>query len=253
MGWNIHHIERTGSTNDTARELARSGSPHGTIVLADIQTAGRGTQGRKWFSAPGLGLYASFILRPDPGSDIDTRDLAGLPFAVGLALAETVASETGALCRLKWPNDLFWNRRKVAGILVENVFSGSRFEFAVAGIGLNLGHAEGDFPEDIRGLSASLSMITGRPFEREPLLPPLGEALERWYNILNNQGKAEVIEVFESWLAFSRGCSLRVKLRERTVPGSFLGLDGDGRLVVGTEAGPESFSCGSVLGLDWDR
>ncbi len=253
MGGNIHHIERTGSTNDTARELARSGSPNGTVVMADSQTAGRGTRGRNWFSAPGLGLYASFILRPDSGPDIDTRDLAGLPFAAGLALAETVASETGALCRLKWPNDLFWGRRKVAGILVENVFSGPRFEFAVAGIGLNLGHAESDFPEDIRGRSASLYMITGRHFTRESLLPPLGEALERWYNALKNQGKAEVIEAFESWLAFSRGCSLKVQLRERTVPGSFLGLDSDGRLGVETGAGPEHFSYDSVLGLDWDR
>jgi len=252
MNGKIHFFASTTSTNDLAKEMALSGSPHGTIVVADVQSSGRGTKGRRWVSPPGLGLYASFILRRNPGPSVDPGELAGLPFAGGLAAAETIALETGALCRLKWPNDLVWARHKVGGVLVESVFSGSRFEFAVAGIGINLSQEEADFAPEIRDRAASLYMITGRRFSRDKLVASLGDAVLRWYNFLINEGKAEVIKAFESWLAFSRGCQLSIQLREEMISGRFHGLDAEGRLVVRTDSGLETFSFDSVFGLDWE-
>lgn len=253
MSGKIIHFERVDSTNARARHLALAGNPHGTGVLADAQSTGRGTKGRTWFSPPKFGLYASYVLRPGAGESVDGRVLAGLPFAAGLAAAETVAEVTGALCRLKWPNDLVWGHRKVGGILVETVFTGPRFEFAVAGIGLNLLHQEADFPEDLRDRAASILMASGRRTDAYALAGPLGEALERWYNILINRGKIEVIKAFEGWLAFSPGRCLKVQLGERIMKGTFRGLDPEGRLLLRTDDRIIGMSSDAVTGLDWEE
>lgn len=142
------HFARIGSTNTVARELAAAGAPHGTIVTAAEQTAGRGRQGRSWTAPPGSALLYSAILRPlEPRHSV-------LPLAVPLAVCEVAERlRPGIDCKVKWPNDIHLEGRKLAGILIE---ARPQDGWAVLGIGLNLTIAEDEFPVDLRDRATSL-------------------------------------------------------------------------------------------------
>jgi BirA family biotin operon repressor/biotin-[acetyl-CoA-carboxylase] ligase len=152
------------STNDEAKRLARQGAPGGTAVVADEQTAGRGTRGRLWHSPPGLGLYLSIILRPP------IPDLAGLPLRAAVAVRDAVRDATGIAAEVKPPNDLVFGERKLGGILCESAFAGGEPEFAIVGVGLNVGHGPGDFPPDLAATAVSLRIIADRRIDPASLI-----------------------------------------------------------------------------------
>jgi BirA family transcriptional regulator, biotin operon repressor / biotin---[acetyl-CoA-carboxylase] ligase len=136
------HLRETGSTNERARALAAGGAPHGTLVTAGHQTAGRGRQGRTWSAPPGRALLLSLVLRhPDPL----------LPLRAGLAVADLA----GPAARVKWPNDVLVDGRKVAGILVEGR---PQEGWAVLGIGVNAAVALDDLPEELRETAGTLGL-----------------------------------------------------------------------------------------------
>jgi len=142
------HFRRTDSTNARARVLVESGAPHGTVVTAAEQTAGRGRQGRTWTAPPGKALLYSAILRP-----LDERHLL-LPLAVPLAVCETAEElEPGVNCQVKWPNDIWVEGRKLAGVLIE---AKPQDGWAVIGVGLNLTIARDEFPPELRETAVSL-------------------------------------------------------------------------------------------------
>jgi len=142
------HFRRVGSTNTVARELAAAGAPHGTVVTAAEQTAGRGRQGRTWTAPPDSALLYSAVLRP-----IEPRHSV-LPLAVALAVCETAEIlRPGIECQVKWPNDIHLDGRKLAGILIE---ARPQDGWAVLGVGLNLTIAAAEFPEELRDRAISL-------------------------------------------------------------------------------------------------
>jgi BirA family biotin operon repressor/biotin-[acetyl-CoA-carboxylase] ligase len=142
------HFRATDSTNTRARELAEAGAPHGTVVTAGEQTGGRGRQGRSWTAPPGKALLYSAVLRP-----LDERHLL-LPLAVPLAVCEAAESlRPGVGCRIKWPNDVWLDERKLAGVLIE---AKPQDGWAVIGVGLNLTIARDEFPEELRDTAISL-------------------------------------------------------------------------------------------------
>jgi BirA family transcriptional regulator, biotin operon repressor / biotin---[acetyl-CoA-carboxylase] ligase len=142
------HFRRTDSTNARARELVEAGAPHGTIVTAAEQTAGRGRQGRTWTAPPGKALLYSAILRP-----LDEHHLL-LPLAVPLAVCEAAEElEPRATCQVKWPNDIWVEGRKLAGVLIE---AKPQDGWAVIGVGLNLSISPDEFPPDLRDTAISL-------------------------------------------------------------------------------------------------
>jgi BirA family transcriptional regulator, biotin operon repressor / biotin---[acetyl-CoA-carboxylase] ligase len=161
------HFARVGSTNTVARELATTGAPHGTVVTAAEQTAGRGRQGRTWTAPPGSALLYSAILRPlGPGHSV-------LPLAVPLAVCETAEHLRPDIeCKVKWPNDIHLDGRKLAGILIE---ARPQDGWAVLGIGLNLTVGEADFPEELRDRAISLF-----PEGSEDPATTLSDSLTRW-------------------------------------------------------------------------
>jgi BirA family biotin operon repressor/biotin-[acetyl-CoA-carboxylase] ligase len=153
----VHLFARVRSTNDAARGLADGGAPHGTLVLAEEQTAGRGRSGRAWASPPGVGIWMSMVTRP---ASLPAPGL--LPILVGLAAAEAIDPFVRpAATQVKWPNDLQLAGRKVAGILCEGSWDGARPGAVVVGIGINVLHAPDDFPEEVRETATSLRIVAG--------------------------------------------------------------------------------------------
>jgi BirA family biotin operon repressor/biotin-[acetyl-CoA-carboxylase] ligase len=187
------HYRRTDSTNERAKELAMSGAAGGLVVTADEQTAGRGRRGNAWFAPPGSCLLYSALARPFAA---DQSPL--LPLAVPIAVCEAAEAVAPVRCQVKWPNDVWIDERKVAGVLVE---ARPDEGWAVIGVGLNVAIAEDDFPPELRGTAASLL-----PTEAEGGLPPggapgvaralsaLNEALGRWTDASDD----EVLSAFRA-------------------------------------------------------
>lgn len=207
------HLRTTDSTNERARVLALAGAPHGTLVTATEQTAGRGRQGRVWSAPAGSSLLASLVLRSFP---------ALLPLSAGVAVCDVA----GAEALVKWPNDVVLARggelAKLAGILVE---ARPQEGWAVLGIGLNVAVRLRDLPADVRARAATLDEP---PSAIEPVLLRLLEALER-----------RLAEPADRLLEAYRA---RDALRERTIAwtngtGRGEGIDGEGRLVVALAGG----------------
>jgi BirA family transcriptional regulator, biotin operon repressor / biotin---[acetyl-CoA-carboxylase] ligase len=219
------HLRRTDSTNERARALAAAGAPHGTLVTAAEQTAGRGRQGRRWSAPAGSALLMSLLLR-DP------------PALLALLAAVAVCDVAGADMRIKWPNDVVVARAssqtfaKLAGILIEGR---PQEGWAVLGIGLNVAVRIEDLPPELRSTAATL----GRPPEAiEPVLAHLLAALRRRLG-------EPTAQILEAWRA-------RDALRGREVAwsagrGRAEGIDGDGRLVVElTGGGRTTLDAGEV-------
>jgi BirA family transcriptional regulator, biotin operon repressor / biotin---[acetyl-CoA-carboxylase] ligase len=171
------HFVSVGSTNTVARELAAAGAPHGTVVTAGEQTAGRGRQGRAWTAPPDSALLYSAILRPLlPRHSV-------LPLAVPLAVCEVAERlRPGIACQVKWPNDIHLEGRKLAGILIE---ARPQDGWAVIGVGLNLTITEDEFPEDLRERATSLFPDPSLPTREASA--SLSEALTKWVDAPDSQ------------------------------------------------------------------
>ena len=178
LGREIRTYDTLASTNEAARTLASAGAVHGTVVVAEEQTEGRGRNGRTWFSAPGRGIYLSLILKPGEAG----IGAAPVQIATAVAVAHTAMKLTGKPARLRWPNDVLMSRGKVAGILTEATDVGGAGATWVVGIGFNVSHGPEDFPPEIAEEATSLSIETGHPLSRLPVLPTLLGTLEEWYD-----------------------------------------------------------------------
>ena len=212
------HYRLIDSTNARARELAGAGAPHGTVVTAAEQSAGRGRQGRAWTAASGRSLLCSVLVRDPP---------ALVPLAAGIAVAEVVGPDA----RIKWPNDVLVEGRKIAGILVE---SRPQERWAVVGIGLNVALRASDFPAELRSRAGTLGL---EPEAIEPTLDALLGHLEHWIRAPEDRLLGAVRE--------------RDALRGREVRwagghGVGAGIDSAGRLVVRTDAGTVALDAGEV-------
>lgn len=164
------------STNTHARKLAQDGAPHGTVLLADHQTGGRGRLGRSFHSPAGTGIYLSLILRPS----CKPEELMHLTCAVAVALRRAVLEGCGLETGIKWTNDLVFGKQKLAGILTELGFTAKgTVDFAIIGIGLNCCQTQADFPEEIRHIAGSLYSVTGKMPDRAKVTASLLDALYR--------------------------------------------------------------------------
>lgn len=248
VGAIVHRPESVASTNDAARALAVEGAAHGAAVLAREQTRGRGTKGRSWHSPAGLGLYASFVLRGPGGGPVPFPHL--LPLAAGLAAADAVRAEARIEVRLKWPNDLVLAGKKLGGILCEGVSGGAGGDFAVVGVGINVGHGPADLPDDIRASATSLRIEGAGRVTVEALFGGLCRALDCWYNALARGEKEAVVKEFESRLAFPPGAPIRVETAAGRIAGICRGLDAEGRLVLERAGGEGTVVLDAVLGLE---
>lgn len=212
------HFRITDSTNERARLLAAAGAPHGTLVTAREQAAGRGRQGRAWIAPPGRALLCSVVVRDPPRL---------LPLAAGVAVAAVV----GADARVKWPNDVLVEGRKVAGILVE---ARPQESWAVVGIGLNVAVEVDELPAEVRARAGTLGL---GPEAIEGWLRRLLEGLGEWLDAAEQEILGEVR---------ARDALLDQEVRWLGGSGIGAGIDGDGRLVVSTADGRIVLDSGEV-------
>ena len=172
-GRQIVYLPSVDSTNRRARQLAAEGAPHGTLVIADEQTAGRGRRGRGWISPAGEGVVMSLILRPQS----HPSEVARLSMQTALAVALSIAQTTGLDARIKWPNDIVCGGRKVCGMLLEMNADEQAVHDVVAGIGINVHQTQ--FAPEIAQTASSLDLLSGKRVCRAALVRAFLEAFER--------------------------------------------------------------------------
>ena len=221
----VRWLAETDSTQRVARELARAGAAEGTVVIAEAQTAGRGRLGRTWHSPRGVNLYCSIVLRPAllPAAVPQVALVAGV--AVAAALAET----PGVAPRIKWPNDVLIDGRKVAGVLTEMEAEVERVHHVILGIGVNLNASRSAFPPELRERVTSVLLATGRRVDRAAFTARLLAALEARYGRFLEGGFGVVRSECESYSCLT-GTEVRVASPEGEVAGRVAGLDADGAL-----------------------
>ena len=241
IGHSIEVHESIGSTNDRARELLGEGADGG-VVLAELQTQGRGRRGRSWLSPEGLNLTLSVALRPA----LHAADAWHLGLATALATLDACSAAAGrTTLALKWPNDVVApDGRKVAGLLVETVTTGAEVTGAVLGIGINVNWRPSEMPAEIAERASSLAELARREVDRVAVLDRLLDALD---------GEILAVEAGESPLKRYRlacetiGREVEVATPGGSVTGMAVDLDESGSLVVETGGGRIALSSGDVV------
>lgn len=231
FGRRIHHFFKTDSTNAVALRLAAEGEPHGSLVIAEEQTAGRGRLGRPWYSEKTSGIYLSAILRPL----LAPQQAPLLTLVAGLAARDAVVEVTGLAVDLSWPNDLLIAGRKCCGILTEMQAESQRIHYVVVGVGVDVNHAR--FPAELDSIATSLRLAAGRPFSRLEVLAHLLAGLDRYYNRLLAEGPAPLIACFTEVSSLARDKRVRVVTPRETFTGTTAGLDATGSLLVRRDDG----------------
>ena len=231
-------VESIGSTNAELLARAGAGADEGTVLVAEHQEAGRGRLDRTWTSPPRAGLTVSFLVRPD----VPAARRGWLPLLTGVALAESVGEATGVRASVKWPNDLLaLDGRKLAGILAE-----ASSDAVVVGTGLNVNTNATELPDT----GTSLSVVTGAPVDRGPLLLAFLRAVERryraWVDALGDPVASGLARDYLAWSS-TVGTTVTVTLPDgTTLAGVAQAVDWDGRLVVATAGGTVELASGDV-------
>ncbi len=233
IGHSIIHHFRTGSTNTAALNLAQQGAEHGTVVVAEEQTTGRGRLGRTWYSEKSSGIYGSVILRP-PFSPTAAPILT---LMAGLATHRALSSVTGLGVDIRWPNDLLVNGKKVCGILTEMNAELGRLHAVVLGIGINVNHSE--MPVGLKPIATSLRIESQRTWSRVQIFIALLKELESHYHLLLQKGSAAIVEQWSAASTYAQGKRIRILTAEAESLATTVGLDSSGALRVRYDDGRE--------------
>jgi BirA family biotin operon repressor/biotin-[acetyl-CoA-carboxylase] ligase len=244
FGQPAYYVTETSSTNDLAAQLAESGAPEGTIVVASAQTAGRGRLGRSWYSPPDAGLYVSIVCR-------DHRLSPVLTLAGGVAVARGVKSATGLPVEIKWPNDVvvpaggvFSRRRKLAGVLAE-ASSADTMQYVVLGIGVNLrGYT---YPSEIAGRATSLELELGRSVDAGLLLAEILAAFAEHVLLVCSGDTARLLERCRALAPSATGSPVEYESPSGRRLGTTAGIADDGALLVRTGDHIERVIAGELI------
>ena len=229
IGRNIVSYRAVKSTNDLAAELARGGVVEGTIVTAEEQTRGRGRLGRSWHSPAGAGIYVSIVLKPK----FNPEKAPGLSVMTAVALADAVRKFCEGKVQIKWPNDVLINGKKTAGILTELTAERDKIEYIVVGVGINVNHSAGNFPDELRNTATSLRRVNRRKVNRVELLKAFLANLDAEYkSYLRHQlQKAHSrIRKYSSLI----GREIKIQMGRKLIEGKVADIDSSGRLILET-------------------
>lgn len=196
----------TDSTNNRAKEAGEKGAPHGMLFVADEQTAGKGRRGRTWVSPPGTSIYMTILLRPD----IEPSKAPMLTLVMGLSVAEGIQKATGVETKIKWPNDIVMNKKKVCGILTEMSTEIQYVNYVVIGVGINTNQEQ--FPEDLRKMATSLCLESGHHMRRAEIIAAVMERFEKNYDtFMETQDLSGLMEAYNAILV---NCDEKVRILE---------------------------------------
>lgn len=239
IGWRIHHYAEVGSTQEIAEQLALDGAAHGTVVIAESQSAGHGRLGREWFSPSGVNLHATVILRPK----MAVQEIPVLGLVAGVAMAEAVESVAPGLPGLKWPNDL-WLRGKKAGGIIAQLLSGAQ-PCVLLGMGLNLNLRPEQVPADLRDIATSVLIETGKECDRVKFASTLFARLNERLQQLQELGFARIAPLWERYSILT-GKRITVFDGQARHSGVVKGIDQDGALLLAEGPKVERILTGDV-------
>lgn len=232
FGHQIHVHQQLTSTNWEAMSLAQAGAAHGTVVVAESQSAGRGRHARAWFSPPGSNVYCSIIVRGIGQGPSLSEWLSCVPLTSALAVAEAVQCVAAIPLSLKWPNDLLLHERKVGGILCESSLASTADPIVVIGIGLNVNVPRESFPDELRPIAASLLEKSRQPIDRNRLIAQLLLELEQSLDELRTHGPARLLRAYTT-RCITLGRRVRVLLGgDQELLGTAEAIGADGALRV---------------------
>jgi BirA family transcriptional regulator, biotin operon repressor / biotin---[acetyl-CoA-carboxylase] ligase len=238
----VFYFHTIGSTNDVAAALAAGGNREGAVVVADTQTSGRGRRGHIWFSPPASGLYVSVVLAPGRAL-VPERAIALVTLSAGVALVDAIEHATGLSAGLKWPNDLYVGRRKLAGILAEGVTS----DTIVLGYGINVGRMS--YPPELADRATALEVELGRAVDRAALFAETLVALARRYDDLLAGRFDAILDDWRARAPGSRGARVSWESRSGLRSGVTAGVDERGALLVQVDDHIERIIAGELTWL----
>jgi len=231
LGKSIEYLARVDSTNRRAKEMGLQGALEGTLVVAEEQTRGRGRLDRQWFSPRG-GIWFSILLRPD----LSPQEAPLLTLLTSLAGVKGIKNATGYSLYIKWPNDLFWQGKKAAGILTEINAEMDRINFVVVGVGINANIRHDHFPEDISSEAISLMEEEGESVSRPKLLATFLNEMEKMYDQAQLEGFKELIGEWKKY-STTLGKRVEVKTPRGIIKGKAVDINEEGALMVEKEGG----------------
>src|SRR6202451_3410636 len=215
----IYHFFKIDSTNSVAMNLGEAGEPHGAVVLAEEQTAGRGRAGRKWISEKSAGISCSVLVRPQ----ISPSHAPLLTLVAGLAVRDAVAEELGSVPDIRWHNDILVQCRKFSGILTEMHAEPDRMHYAVIGIGINVNQTK--MPAELADFATSLRIETGKIHSRLEVLIRLLRHLDRYYNQFIAEGPGPILRRFAEVSSYFQGKRVRITTPIEVFTGTTAGLE----------------------------
>ncbi|MED1666272.1 biotin--[acetyl-CoA-carboxylase] ligase [Brevibacillus laterosporus] len=231
IGKNIVAYETVPTTQALAHELASKGAPEGTLVVADQQTGGKGRLGRVWHSPKGTGIWMSLVLRPV----IPIGRTPQMTLLTAVAMAKAI-QEFQIPVKIKWPNDIFVNGKKVCGILTELHAEADRVNYLIIGIGINVNNQESDFDPVLQEVATSLRLALGEPLKRSQFIQVFCRIFEQLYLAYLSDGFGQIkIE----WEALSMSLHRRVTVRtlQAVLEGEATGLNKEGVLLLRDDEG----------------
>lgn len=241
IGRVIQHFPQIESTNTKARELAEQGAPEGTLVVAEYQTRGKGRMSRPWESPAGQNLLFSIILRPA----LPPQETFHLIRLVSVALCRAIALESHLDVKIKWPNDLYFQDKKLAGILAEFAAEAERLNYVIIGVGLNVNWAPTDLPEEAQP-ATSIFMETGARASRLDILVSLLSEVEQLYRQAQREGYQFLKRVWDHY-SLMKNRPVKVMNGQETWSGIAQGIDPQGALLVLLDSGEKKrFLTGDV-------
>ncbi|MCG3777493.1 MAG: Bifunctional ligase/repressor BirA [Nitrospira sp.] len=249
LGHRIELFDSLPSTNREASRLAQANAQHGTVVVADSQTAGRGRLARTWFSPAGANLYCSIILRIQRPAEGLTEWLTWLPLVSALAAAKAIEAVSSLHVSVKWPNDLLISKRKVGGILCESAFGTGAIPFQIIGIGLNVNIEQQDWPEELRESATSIWHEQQRAVDRNRLLAQLLLELEQCIDELAAHGTSRLALTYHQRCA-TIGQNIKATLANGDqCLGRAEGIGQDGALLVRPDKTQPGFNAPEIVQL----
>ncbi|MFD1955699.1 biotin--[acetyl-CoA-carboxylase] ligase [Paenibacillus thailandensis] len=243
FGRTLRLLDEVDSTQNVARKLAEDGAPEGTLVVAELQTQGKGRMGRSWISPYGKGIWMSMVLRPQ----VPIHFAPQLTLLTAVALCRSLMRVTGLTIGIKWPNDLQIEGKKISGILLESTAEDERLRYVIAGVGISANLEEDDYTPEVSDKATSLRIAAGKPFDRTQIIADFMLEWEQLFNVYQSGGFDAIIPLWEA-LSVSLHKPAVLLTPQGVIEGTPVGLDASGAIIVEKASGERAVVFSADMG-----